>query len=139
MSEITSGVLTGSQATFCHSPDDSPCGTTAVRKVFKSAQNTLARPAPGSRTRRFRLVRSPSGSSHPLRTGETYGALPVLRPARDRDEDHSRITDGQRPLAAGRRWKGAPVRLPPELNLSPRGATGSDETMPATARSVDRS
>ncbi|RMI37284.1 hypothetical protein EBN88_19370 [Streptomyces triticirhizae] len=41
MSEITGGPLTGSQATICHSPDDSPCGTTLTRKVFKSVQILL--------------------------------------------------------------------------------------------------
>ncbi|ARQ70374.1 hypothetical protein CAG99_17360 [Streptomyces marincola] len=32
-------MLTGSQATICYSPDDSPCGTTSARKVFKSTQS----------------------------------------------------------------------------------------------------
>ncbi|RBM09023.1 hypothetical protein DEH69_23535 [Streptomyces sp. PT12] len=90
MSEITGGVLSGSQATISYSPDDSPCGTTSAWKVFKSAQTMPARLA---RNRAFRSFSPHFAHLSRGRTSRGPGSLPA---ASHRDTDHGGITGAQR-------------------------------------------
>ncbi|RKN08748.1 hypothetical protein D7319_15310 [Streptomyces radicis] len=90
MSEITGGVLSGSQATISYSPDDSPCGTTSARKVFKSTQTMPARTACD------RVFRSFSPHFAHLSRGRTSRGPESLPAASHRDTDHGGVTDAQR-------------------------------------------